>query len=611
MKINDLFNFQAPLKNDSCASKLGNVRRLAFISFVLSTGFFPLHAAPDFKIRYNQKFPCLEVMDSKAVKITDVTEGAKGETVTSGKSSINISFVKNPEGQPEVTLSEAKSPLSEMEVEAFGLSVGLKPAGTVLVRFGPDNKPRFEMDRTGGARFLMADLGNLDTASGKDLATLPAPVAAPQNSPAGTANSPSKALTRCRERFAAWKEGKGGWSNKSGKILKTLGEETLQIGKDQPRALLEGEAVQVGGTIVAGSKGPMIFQSAAGVFHQALPGTEIVLSPLEKDSLDIKLELKRGTLLTFVATPLVAPRANLVVISDGIVARTGDGLYQITKGADGKSVISVTAGKVTLADVAGGVERGSASANEKLVFPGGKTTALAAGTPEGASLKAFPDACREATLMDIAQDGVLGCPESLQEIFTEVISARPDLKELLAAQAVAIRPECLAEIQRITGLSNLDAGKTGPFHSNQFIKRAAGWLRGEPSPLSKDGKVLKVVGGATCQGQQIRRGQILPEGAEIKTGPLSQVMFLPAPGVIAEVQENSEVHFISGTEQFEKGVLTGAKANLKTVSGDVHFAIADGYGDKIQLEISTSKGVLKAQSTMPGSTSKNQQAAAQ
>ena len=165
-------------------------------------------AAADFKIRYNQKFPCLEVMDSNAVKITDVTEGAKGETVTSGKSSLNISFIKNSSGQPEVTLREAKSPLSEMEIEAFGLSVGMKPEGTVLVRFGADNKPKFEMDRTGGSRFLMADLGNLDTAAGKEVAS---------------AGAPSKNLIRCRERLADWIGNKGGWSNRSGKILMTEG----------------------------------------------------------------------------------------------------------------------------------------------------------------------------------------------------------------------------------------------------------------------------------------------------------------------------------------------------------------------------------------------------
>ena len=232
MKFKELDNFWSPLKIRNDATTLGGVRKNTLFSITITFSLAlasSLWSAPDFKIRYNQKFPCLEVMDSKAVKITDVTEGAKGETVTSGRSSLNISFSKNAEGQPEVTFSNAKSPLSEMEIEAFGLSVGMKPEGTVLVRFGADNKPKFEMDRTGGARFLMADLGNLDTAAGKDLAAVPSPAPTTGAAAATPAAGPSKALTRCRERFAAWKEGKGGWSNKSGKILKTQGGETLQI----------------------------------------------------------------------------------------------------------------------------------------------------------------------------------------------------------------------------------------------------------------------------------------------------------------------------------------------------------------------------------------------
>ncbi|NCU99489.1 MAG: hypothetical protein EBV62_12015, partial [Betaproteobacteria bacterium] len=362
-------------------------------------------------------------------------------------------------------------------------------------------------------------------------------------------------------------------------------DETLQIGTDQPRTLLEGEAVQVGGTVVASAQGPVLFQSAAGVYHEALPGTELVFSPLEKDSLDIKIELKRGTLLTYVASPLAPPRASLVGIGDGVVARTADGLYQITKGADGKSILSVLSGKVILADIAGGVERGSVAANQKLTFPGeGKAKALASGTPESASLKAFPDACREATLMDIAQDGVLGCPEAIEEIFKEVTTARPDLKEKLATQALGIRPELLASIQSISGLTGLQAPTPSGFHSIQFSKRAAGWLNGEPSPLSREGKVLKVVG---------------------------KLMFLPVPGVIAEVQENSEIVFVETSDRFEKGILQQARTQLKTVKGDVHFAIADGFGDKIQVEVSTPKGVLKAQSTPTGSSSAIRQAAKQ
>ena len=594
MKDKDLINNSSPLKIRDWATRLYLVRRLFLAPVVLFLfGAFSLSAAPDFKIRYNQKFPCLEVMDSKAVKITDVTEGAKGETVSSGKSSINISFSKNADGQPEVTLSEAKSPLSEMEVEAFGLSVGLKPEGTVSVRFGADNKPKFQMDRTGGARFLMADLGNLDTAAGKELTAVP--------SPEGAATGPSKALVRLRERFAAWKEGKGGWSNKSGKILKTGGEDTLQIANNGARKLLEGEAVQVGGTIVVGPRNPMIFQSAAGVYHQAFPGTEITFAPLEKDSVDIKVELRRGTLMTYIASPLVAPRANLIVIGEGIVARTGDGLYQVTKGADGKSLISVVSGKVVLADVAGGVERGSASANQQRAFPGSdKASALAAGTPEAATLKAFPAVCKEATLLDIAQDGVGGCPEAIEEILTQVITARPDLKETIASQSVGIRPDLLADIQRITGMENLKAPAATNSIAGQFIKRAAGWLQGEPSPFSKAGKVLRVVGSATVDGKPIRLGQNLPVGSSIKTGSLSMVLFLPVSGVLAEVQENSEIFFENSSSQFEKGILQKALTQLKTIQGDVHFAVADGFGEKIQLEVSTPKGLMKAQSTVPG-----------
>ena len=594
MKINDLINDGSPLKIPDRRTRFKIVRKSSLLFLTLCfAGVYPLLAAPDFKIRYNQKFPCLEVMDSKAVKITDVTEGAKGETVTSGKSSINISFSKNADGQPEVTLSAAKSPLSEMEVEAFGLSVGLRPEGTVLVRFGSDNKPKFEMDRTGGARFLMADLGNLDTAAGKELTALP--------SPEGTATGPSKALVRLRERFAAWKDGKGGWSNKSGKILKTSGEDTLQIANSGTRKLLEGEAVQVGGTIVVGPKDPMIFQSAAGVYHQALPGTEIILSALEKDSVDIKVELRRGTLMTYVVNPLVAPRANLIVIGEGIVARTGDGLYQITKAADGKSLISVVSGKVVLADVAGGVERGAASANQKLAFPGSdKASALAAGTPEAATLKAFPEVCKEATLLDIAQDGVGGCPEAIEEILTTVITARPDLKETIASESVGIRPDLLADIQRITGMENLKAPTSASSVAAQFIKRSGAWLQGEPSPFSKAGKVLRVVGSATANGQPIKLGQNLPVGASIKTEARSLVLFLPATGVLAEVQENSDIFFENSSIQFEKGILQKAVAKLKTIQGDVHFAVADGFGEKIQLEVSTPKGLMKAQSTVPG-----------
>jgi hypothetical protein len=85
-------------------------------------------------------------------------------------------------------------------------------------------------------------------------------------------------------------------------------------------------------------------------------------------------------------------------------------------------------------------------------------------------------------------------------------------------------------------------------------------------------------------------------------------MFLPVPGVIAEVQQNSEIVFEESSDRFEKGILQSAQTCLKTVSGDVHFAIADGFGDKIRVEVSTPKGLLKAQSTAPVDQPKSKEA---
>jgi hypothetical protein len=70
----------APLKIGRMVLKLRLVNGAFRFSLgcLLFLGSWTVEGAPDFKIRYNQKFPCLEIMDSNAVKITDVTEGAKG-----------------------------------------------------------------------------------------------------------------------------------------------------------------------------------------------------------------------------------------------------------------------------------------------------------------------------------------------------------------------------------------------------------------------------------------------------------------------------------------------------------------------------------------------------
>jgi hypothetical protein len=421
-----------PLINRKCRLKLSYMPAMRLVGIGL-VSFFACTAlglaAADFKIRYNQKFPCLEVMDSSAVKITDVTEGAKGETVTSGKSSLNISFIKNSSGQPEVTLRDAKSPLSEMEIEAFGLSVGMKPEGTVLVRFGADNKPKFEMDRTGGSRFLMADLGNLDTAAGKEVAGNTAP---------------SKNLIRCRERLAEWISGKGGWSNKSGKVLATQGGDRVQVGELPEREIQVSEAFQTGAKITVGSKSGMMFQSGAGVFHFALPGTVFSLGKLEAGSPDLKVELSEGTIQTFVAQPLIAPRASLIALGNGEVARTLDGSYQISKtsGAESTTTITTISGKVILAQEAGGKELATLSGEKTWsAAKGGEAKALAANSPEKASLVAFEASARNTALIDIARDGVKACPEAVEEIVSSAVKAKPELAKEIAEQCLAANPK--------------------------------------------------------------------------------------------------------------------------------------------------------------------------
>ena len=543
-------------------------------------------AAPDFKIRYNPKFPCLEVMDGRAVKITDISEGSKGETVTSGKATLKISFLKNASGQPEVTMTEAKSALSEMELEAFGLSVGMKPEGVVTVRFGADNKPQFEMDRTGGARFLMADLGNLDTAAGKEtVAALPS---------AGS-TEPSKALGRYRARLAAWKEGKGGGSNKAGKILEKGGGETIQIGTAPSRPLLTAEAVQVAATVRAGSL-PMIFQSGAGVFHEALPGTVLQFSGLEAGSSDIGLELSEGCVTTLVSAPLAVPRASLIRLGDGLVARTQDALYVVRKEPAGTCTLQVFSGQVVLAEMAGGVEKATLRAGDKLVFPGGSGTQRIAGdSPEAVSLKNFSKKISRVIFMDLSLDGFAYCPEAGEEIFQAVRAQRPDLMADFARRALEIRPGQISQIRLWSGLATLP-----PPAQNQaqaFLQAAEEWLKTQSGSTAQAGRVLEVEGTAMANGRNLKVGDVIAPGTALVTGPNSSLAFVASAGIISQMKADSRGLLVETRSQFDREAVVSSFARLKAEVGDFRLAIANGSGEKIKAEIETPKGVVRSQST--------------
>lgn len=564
-----------------------SARSKILAGFLLGT-ILPLlaEAAPDFKIRYNPKFPCLEVMDSKAVKIIDISEGTKGEVVTSGKASLKLSFVKNESGRPEVVMTEAKSTLSETEVEAFGLSVGMKPEGVVTVRFGTDNKPQFEMDRTGGARFLMADLGNLDTAAGKEV------VAAQPAAPAG----PSKGLLRFQERLGAWKTsgGKGGWSNRPGKVLSCGKQSVITYTGLAARPLLDGEAIQIGAKVTVGPDAPVTLQSGPGVFRKALPGTKFAVAPLEAGQKDVKITLLEGTLLTMIMEPLVAPRMSLLGIGEGVVVQTGDATFQTVKDAT-QTRFSVVSGSVKLVEEAGAAQVALIEAGNTGAWPKSKSAGkLAAGSPEAATLKQLAEDAKKDYLIDMAEDAIKAAAAEAEQIVKEACGAEPTLARAVAIELSEIRPDLFSLIGQASGIADLPAPSQLPAAAVAFGGRAEPWLRGEPSPLIRPGKVLQVEGKVTQNGAPVGRTTVFQQGAIIKTGGDGRVMFKAGAGAVAEIPPGSEVVIVEMGSNWKKKQLQSSKTILEAKQGDAFLAVAKDLESKVTAEVKTPKGTAKA-----------------
>ena len=544
-------------------------------------------AAPDFKIRYNPKFPCLEVMDGKAVKITDISEGTQGEVVNSGKSSLKLSFLKNANGQPEVTMTEAKSSLSEMELEAFGLSVGMKPEGVVTVRFGADNKPQFEMDRTGGARFLMADLGNLDTAAGKE-------VMAAQ--PTATPAQPSKGLVRFRERLAAWKAagGKGGWSNRPGKVLDCGKQSTITYTGQASRNLLDGEAIQIGAEVVVGADEPVTLQSGPGIFQKALPGTKFSVAPLEAGQKDVKITLIEGTLLTMVSQPLAAPRMNLLGLGDGVVVQTGDATYQAVK-AGAETRFSIEAGSIRLVQESGAAEVAQFAAGSTGKWPNpGTPGKLSKESPEAATLKQLSEDAKRDYLTDLAEDAIKSASADAEEIARDACGADPALQRLVAKEMSLIRPDLHGLIAKASGVIDLPEPAKMPDTALTFGSRAEPWLRGEPSPLIRPGKVIQIEGKVTLDGQPVNRTTVFQPGDLIVTGDDGQVMFKAGAGVVAGIPPGSEVRVVEMTSDWSGGEFRKSKTLLEAKKGDAFLSVLKDVEDKVIAEVRTPQGVAKA-----------------
>ena len=567
---------------------LGTALSLATLGGFFCFGFiYQGEAAPDFKIRYNPKFPCLEVMDSKAVKILDISEGAQGQVVTAGKSSLRLSFLKNSSGEPEVILEEAKSGLSEMELEAFGLSLAMKPEGVVTVRFDKNAKPRFEMDRTGGSRLLMADLGNLDTAAGKE-----AVAAQPAAAPAG----PSKGLQRFRERLEAWKAsgGKGGWSNRPGKVQSCGKQSMITYAGQSPRGLLDGEAIQIGAEITVGADAPVTLQSGPGVFHKALPGTKLSVAALEAGQKDVKITLIEGTVQTMLVQPLIAPRMNLLGLGEGMVVQTGDATYQAVK-AGPETKFSVSSGSVRLVEEAGAAQVAEIKAGTTYQWPNPKSAGkLSEGSPEALSLKQLAEDAKRDYLTDLAEDAIKAAAVDAEDIIREACAADAGLKRLVAEELVQIRPDLHSLIGQTSGIADLPLPAGLPDAAVAFGKRAEPWLRGEPSPLIRPGKVVLVEGTVTADDQKIDRTTVLKQGQTVKTGGDGKLMFKAAAGVVAEIPSGSEVVLVEIGSTWDKKQLKTSKTVLDAKKGDAFLAVAKDLESKVTAEVKTPKGTAKA-----------------
>ena len=163
-------------------------------------------------------------------------------------------------------------------------------------------------------------MGRIHLELGKDLAA------------AGAVPTPEvpKGLLRFRERLEAWKSsgGKGGFSNRPGKILSCKEDAKITYVGQPERKLLDGEAVQSGATMVAGTS-PISFQSGAGAYHQLLAGGKVEIAPLVAGQKDLKVTVLAGTLLTQIVNPFVAPRLHVCGLGNGVVLQTSDGLVGV------------------------------------------------------------------------------------------------------------------------------------------------------------------------------------------------------------------------------------------------------------------------------------------
>ena len=143
-------------------------------------------------------------------------------------------------------------------------------------------------------------------------------------------------------------------------------------------------------------------------------------------------------------------------------------------------------------------------------------------------------------------------------------------------------------------MPDLPAPAALPDTALAFGGRAEPWLRGEPSPLIRPGKVLQIEGKVTREGQAVSRTTVLQAGDTVITGGDGRVMFKAAAGVVAEIPPGSEVILLEMNSEWQKGELRKSKTLLEAKRGDAFVAVEKDLGDKAVAEVRTPKGIAKA-----------------
>jgi len=247
---------------------------------------------------------------------------------------------------------------------------------------------------------------------------------------------------------------------------------------------------------------------------------------------------------------------------------------------------------------AGAAQVAEVKAGTSSRWPGARSAeALVSGSPEASSLRQLAEDAKNDYLTDMVEDAVKTAAGDAEQIVKEGCQADSKLSRSIATEAVEIRPDLHSLIAQAAGISDLPAPANFETDTSGFMKRATPWLRGEPSPTSATGKVLKVEGKCTyAGGLPLARSMILKTGETVKTGGDGRVLFVAAPGVIAEIQPGSEVRLVEMKSRFDQGKLLESKTILDASQGRAFLSIAKDLGDKVQAEVRTPTGTAKARS---------------